>query len=99
MTADELRELAERLTRHDETVTTVRQRAADFLLACADALDAGPVAVIHRNEAGQIYMQDAYCNAFDMSKHIGAKLYPVAMPAQAQPLRLPEPMAEDEHLN
>ena len=34
-----------------------------------------PVAVIKRNEAGQITMQTTNSNPFDMSKYIGAKLY------------------------
>ena len=38
-----------------------------------------PVAKIERNGSGQIYIQDNYGDAFDISKHIGAKLY-LALP-------------------
>jgi hypothetical protein len=97
MQANELREHADMLLSAIPLVPPSHRgsltAAADYLRACADALDAGPIAVIHRNEAGQIYMQDADCNAFDISKHIGAKLYHVAMPA---PIRMPEPMTRAE---
>jgi integrase len=74
MTADELRRLAVLIERTDHDAI---DRAAAYLRACADALDAGPVAW-HYDGRDQI------------------EVYPLAMPAQAQPLRLPEPMTDEE---
>lgn len=73
MSAEELRELADWLAA-DDYAAQDRYRAAAYLRACADALDAGPVAW-HYDGRDQI------------------EVYPLAMPA---PLRLPEPMTDEE---
>lgn len=99
MTANELRELA------DTTEALGAESAADFIRACADALDAGPVAtaLMLRGELVNVFPRPPE-NASDLRYWIDkgyseAPLYPLAMPAQAQALRLPEPMAEDELLD
>ena len=33
------------------------------------------VAIVKRNSAGQIFIEDANGNSFDMSKHVGQSLY------------------------
>lgn len=71
MSADELRRLAVLIERTDHDAI---DRAAAYLRACADALDAGPVAW-HYDGRDQV------------------EVYPLAMPA---PLRLPEPMTDEE---
>ena len=50
---------------------------ADFAQAVIEDYKAGlvPVAFIYRGMTGQISLQDADGDFFDMSKHIGKKLY------------------------
>lgn len=107
MTADELRPLAARLEEHadlhgdlanHDTEQAQWERdlrsAAAYLRACADALDAGPVAwrirIPGESELGhwfgEVPLGEGYTNE---------ALYPLAMPAQAQAMRLPEPMTDD----
>lgn len=126
MTADELRPLAARLEEHadlhgdlanHDTEQAQWERdlrsAAAYLRACADALDAGPVA--WRNEVRgdgthgvaasewRHYNTTSWRDAADRHLLTGGAgiearavpLYPLAMPAQAQTLRLPEPMTDD----
>lgn len=93
MTADELRELAD-LAQDDDLAKHSRRQVADYLRACADALDAGPVAwrirIPGESELGhwfgEVPLGEGYTNE---------ALYPLAMPAQAQAMRLPEPMTDD----
>lgn len=71
----------ERLTKENEEV--MRQKAyqyqrakkAEEELAALKAQSTEPVAVIKRNESGQITMQAPDGNHFDMSKYVGATLY------------------------
>ncbi|MFE8033808.1 hypothetical protein [Thiohalocapsa marina] len=100
MTTDELRRLAVLIERTDHDAI---DRAAAYLRVCADALDAGPVA------AAWMY-HGKLVNAFPRSPrqsepdiqywldkgYSEAPLYLLAMPAQAQSLRLPEPMTDEE---
>lgn len=101
MTAEELRELANAI---EPMACAPRFDSLDmpaltaFLRACADAMDAGPVAwrirIPGESELGhwfgEVPLGEGYTNE---------ALYPVAMPAQAQALRLPEPMADGEMLD
>ena len=93
MTSEELRELAE-LIGDDELSKRGRYIVADYLRACADALDAGPVAMGWRSQTGEV----ADCISIEEAGRNGAgaytlSLYQVAMPGA---LRLPEPMTEGE---
>ena len=97
MTTDQLREHADMLLSAIPLVPPSHRgsltAAADYLRACADALDAGPVAwrisVPGEPELGhwfgEVPLGEGYTNE---------ALYPLAMPAQAQTLRLPEPMTD-----
>lgn len=113
MTANELRELAT-LTGDDDLAKHGRYKVADYLRACADALEAGPVA--WRNEVRgdgthgvaasewRHYNTTSSRDAADRHLLTGGAgiearavpLYPLAMPAQAQPLRLPGPLTDEE---
>lgn len=106
MTADELRAVGARLEEHadlhgdlanHDTEQAQWERdlrsAAAYLRACADALDAGPVAWVARAPGG--YHTTGYDSHVLNKVPHGTRLYPLAMPAQAQPLRLPEPMTDD----
>lgn len=103
MTADELRELADKLVDPSDTLFKFHMdQAAAYLRACADAMDAGPVATawMLRGELVNAFPRPPG-NESDLRYWIDkgyseAPLYPVAMPAQAQPLRLPEPMTDEE---
>ena len=94
--ADELRRLAVLIERTDHDAI---DRAAAYLRACADALEKGPVAWAHRD--GRVVPEKTMRSAVKdggamLSSLLGftAPLYPLAMPAQAQALRLPEPMLD-----
>ncbi len=99
MTADELRELADALAIPSAytygPTDPQRKKIADYLRACADAMEKGPVAWRISipgepelgNWFGEVPLGEGYTNE---------ALYPLAMPAQAQPLRLPEPLTDDE---
>lgn len=98
MDADELRNLADAL---EPMAPAPRFSGIDapaacaYLRACADAMDAGPVAWTWAN--GEVLTDD---QTDPMWKGGGAvALYPLAMPAQAQPLRLPEPMTDGQMLD
>lgn len=115
MTADELRPLAARLEEHadlhgdlanHDTEQAQWERdlrsAAAYLRACADALEAGPVATawMLRGELVNAFPRPPR-NESDLRYWIDkgyseAPLYTLAMPAQAQPMRLPEPMTDAE---
>ena len=101
MTASELRALAAAIgetqypairgATHEQ-----RQQVAGYLRACADALEAGPVAFVSSYQDGMRFLHWIETQAEEFATTRGgryAPLYPLAMPA---PLRLPEPMADAE---
>lgn len=97
MTADELRELAGYLISRGCSERCDHD-AADFLRACADAQEKGPVAwryKVAQSWSWQFHGTDP-ANWRDPYIVTCEELYPIAMPAQAQPLRLPKPMTDDE---
>lgn len=98
MTAEELRELVGAL---EPMACAPRFDGLDvpaltaYLRACADAMEAGPVAwVVGRPGC---YHTTGYDSSVLNKVPNGTKLYPVAMPAQLA-LRLPEPMTKAELL-
>lgn len=96
MTAEELRSLADTL----EQCSPFRDsasvyQAANYLRACADALEAGPVAKVYAvtltGASRPSYMDVRFFSNRPFQD--GQLLYPLAMPA---PLRLPEPLTDKE---
>lgn len=97
MTSEELRELADKLVDPSDTLFKFHMdQAAAYLRACADALEKGPVAWVHTEYGNNEYYgaEDEYDAVECPSCPACTPLYPLAMPAQAQPLRLPEPMTD-----
>jgi hypothetical protein len=98
MNADELRRFAE-LVDHDQLSGNDATTLFRFLRACADALDAGPVAWEHNGfvsaNKGRVEHDEMKNRSCGFKAKPILALYPLAMPAQAQPLRLPEPMTSD----
>ncbi|MFA7327377.1 MAG: hypothetical protein WC121_11975 [Candidatus Kapaibacterium sp.] len=99
MTADELREHADMLLSAIPLVPPSHRgsltAAADYLRACADAMDAGPVAWRYKPMFGSPWSlsDDGYYISCKRDQgYIAEKLYPLAMPA----VRLPEPMTGEE---
>lgn len=98
MNADELRRYARRVgwMAEDREIGPGAKRdlegTADYLRACADAMDAGPVAWAATDETGKI----VEALGMNESRRFSDPLYLLARPAQAQPLRLPEPMTDEE---
>lgn len=123
MSAEELRELADWLAA-DDYAAQDRYRAADYLRACADAMEAGPVAWEHNGfvstNKGRVEHDEMKNRSCGFKAKPIIALYPLAMPAvpddalraenerliaaikslampaQAQALRLPEPMTDEE---
>lgn len=126
MDADELRNLADAL---EPMAPAPRFSGIDapaacaYLRACADALDAGPVAWVRRHPDGtltQDILLDGHIEQVRRDSGAWSALYPLAMPAvpddalraenerlieaikslamsaQAQALRLPEPLTDAE---
>ena len=94
MTADELRELAGTLDDVSEISLESRNAAATYLRACAEALDAGPVAwTLQETLDKRETTHRAYLWFVDPQNSAWAALYPVALPGS---LRLPEPMTESD---
>jgi len=90
MTADELRRLAVLIERTDHDAI---DRAADYLRACADALDAGPVAWRYRySGAGCWMLSAAPPDLCDPVIESCAALYPLAIPA-------PQPVSTADELD
>ncbi|GAA4400520.1 hypothetical protein [Quisquiliibacterium transsilvanicum] len=98
MQANELREHADMLLSAIPLVPPSHRgsltAAADYLRACADALDAEPVAWVRfRSDGGYegpLMDSDKNMSGARRLSGVWTKLYPVATPA----LRLPEPMTE-----
>jgi len=98
MQASELRELAEWVG-DDDLSKRGRYEVADYLRACADALDAGPVAwrMIRKDDGFVVGLSTVEYpeHRLDAAAKGGCEaqpLYHVAMPAHPTTLRLPEPM-------
>lgn len=105
MTADELREHADMLLSAIPLVPPSHRgsltAAADYLRACADALDAGPVAWTDGcgSAVTRAEMKGREPHEFTADQDMLAytlPLYPIAMPATT--LRLPEPMTDEEFI-
>ena len=90
MQASELRELSESI-RVGALSQRQRNDAADYLRACADALDVGPVAWAATDETGKI----VEALGMNRTRRFSDPLYLRPLPAQAQALRLPEPMTDE----
>ena len=99
MNSKELHELADKLVDPSDTLFKFHMdQAAAYLRACADALDAGFVrgAVLDYDGVSLIRPGTEHRRCIERGSRL---LYPLAVPAQAQALRLPEPMTEDELLD
>lgn len=100
MSAEELRERADMLLSAIPLVPPSHRgsltAAADYLRACADALDAGPVAWRFKPMLGSPWSlsDDGYYISCKRDQgYINEALYPLAMPA---PLRQPPPLTDEE---
>lgn len=88
MTADQLRRLAVLIERTDYEAI---DRAAAYLRACADALDAEPVAWMYPDDYERMKTSETFCTVFSVkvvSPDRGSttvQLYPLAMPAAPTP--------------
>lgn len=99
MTANELRKAAA-FCAAAHTAGSPLESVAAFLRACADALEKGPVAWEHNGfvstNKGRIEHDEMKNRSCGFKAKPIIALYPLAMPAQAQALRLPEPMTDEE---
>lgn len=85
MTADQLRELADKLTDNDRPLTIeAQERAAAYLRACADAMEAGPLLWYDTEEERRedaVVFEGAELRHQDWMSDAWVPLYPFAMPA------------------